>query len=119
MTDKKIDEVILFIGEEGKPYAEVQKRYGDKASAMLRELTSTASTPFPLLHESHDRYSLTDTGKNRLRRIQKELQWQARWEKTDRTNNLVLLLSAVSAIAAAIQIFHDFIWPFLHSLFRG
>lgn len=107
MTDKKIDEVILFIGEEGKTFEELQREYGNnEAAPIVRELTSTASTPYPLVHEKNGRYVLDIEGLNRLNRIQKELQWQARWEKTDKDNRRILIISIIGAAGTVLPLLY-------------
>lgn len=101
MTNKERDEVISFIGEDGKTYAELQRRYGDKASAIMRELTSTATTAYPYARREGNRYTLDEAGLDRM----DEIKCRKRQDKVaDETLKFAKLSFGVGIVSVLVTI---------------
>lgn len=109
MTNKERDAVISFIGTEGKTFIEVQRKFGNNEAAdLLRELTSTASTPYPLVTKTgRDFYELSDAGIDWLSDIEEENSTAARLERAEKREKINTRLSVTAIIIAVLSLLRD------------
>lgn len=113
MTDKQIDKMIVFLARGNNSYEKIHKAFPELSESEIRFCTipsigsaekffileKSVGKPFQYHFSKEDTFRLTESGQNRLYRLQKEKRDSQRFYLTLTINVFILILTIIGLVS--------------------